>query len=102
MYLLGINVMLAIIGITLLFCVNYGLSSISREAHSLYKPFNSIFVRKPLNLQLKLKIKGHIETLSGPVIGIYCYDLFPFTNYEFYIFVINCISMFILILGIFK
>jgi len=99
---LCISALLATIGFIILFCVNYSFSSISREAHLLYKPLNSIFVRKSLNLQLKLKINAAIERLSGPVIGIYCYDLFPFTNYEFFLFVINCVSIFFLILNISK
>ena len=79
-----------------LFIVNYLLSSIAREAHSSYQLLNTLIVRKNLGLRLKLKILSLIEKLSGPVIGIYCYDLFPFTNYELYIFTINCILNFML------
>jgi hypothetical protein len=28
--------------------------------------------------------------------------LFPFTNYEFYLFVRNCVSIFIMIMNVFK
>jgi hypothetical protein len=38
-------------------------------------------------VQLRLKITSFIEKLCGPVIGYYCYNLFAFTNYEFYEYV---------------
>ena len=93
---------LAGLAISNLFILNYVLSSISSKAHSSYRLLNSLFVRKHLSLRLKLKILSLIEKLSGPVIGIYCYDLFPFTNYELYIFTVNCISNFILFYGLFE
>ena len=30
--------------------------------------------------------------LLGPVVGIYCYNLFTFTDYEFYWSILNCIN----------
>jgi hypothetical protein len=93
---------ISILGIIVLFWINYCLSSIAEKSRSLYKPLNSVVVRNVLNLKLKLKICSMIERISGPVIGLYCYDLFPFTNYMFYHFVANCVLIFILIMNFLK
>ncbi len=77
--LLLILLWISILGIIVIFWTNYCLSSIAEKSHSLYKPLNSVVVRNVLNLELKLKICSMIERISGPVIGLYCYDLFPFT-----------------------
>ena len=83
------------------FYLNYFLSEISRSAHSCYVNLNSLIAKYRFNRNLKLKVLNLIERLSGPVIGIYCYDLFPFTNYEFYLFVMNCVLNFILFMQLF-
>ena len=85
-----------------LFIVNYMLSLIARSAHYSYPLLNTCIARQNytqnvLSLKLRLKILALIERLSGPVIGIYCYDLFPYTNHEFYIFCANCVKNFILL-----
>ena len=85
-----------------IYLLNYLVTSIIREAHNCYSFLNSLIARKALPLRLKFKIISLIERLSGPVIGIYCWDLFPFTNYEFVMFIINCIMTFILFMGLFK
>jgi hypothetical protein len=44
-----------------------------------------------------------IEKLSGPVIGLYCYDFLPimtFTNYEVYLYITNCVKDLILFIGL--
>ena len=71
-----------------IFVANYLVTIIGREAHRSYAVLNSLIVRKRLSGRIKLKVLGLIERLSGPVIGVYCYDLFPLTNYEFYFFVL--------------
>ena len=83
-----------------LFYVNYLLSYVGRAAHNGYPFINSIIVRKQIGSMTKLKVISLAERLSGPVIGIYCYDLFPFTNYEFYVFCVNCVLNFILLMGL--
>jgi hypothetical protein len=49
--------------------MNYSLQSVQSAAlNNLY----SITFRKNIKLELKLKVLGLIEKLSGPLIGIYC------------------------------
>ena len=92
----------SIIAIILLWKLSISLSSIPTLAHKPYNGLHSIIVRKTIPLQLKLKVYGLIEKLSGHVIGFYCYELFPFTNYEFYLYITNCIKNFILIKSLFN
>jgi hypothetical protein len=75
------------------------MSSIPKSAIKPYVKLNSLIARKRINLQIKLKIVDLNERLSGPIIGIYCFELFPFTNYEFYLFAANCVMNFILFMG---
>jgi len=79
-----------------LFIVNTLLSIIVSESHNCQPFLYSLIARKRLSLKIKFKILSLIERLSGPVIGIYCYQLFPFTNYEFYLFLVNCVLNFTL------
>ena len=95
---------LAFVIIVNLVYVTYILSLIARSAHYSYPLLNSCIARQSpqnvLNLRLRCKLLALIERLSGPVIGIYCYDLFPYTNHEFYIFCANCVKNFILLYGL--
>jgi hypothetical protein len=93
---------ISILAVFVLFCQNYFLTLVAKNSFSLYKPLNSLMARKSLNLKDRLKVCSMIERFSGPVIGLYCYDFFPFTNYEFYLFFAYCVSMFILIMNVFK
>ena len=93
---------LVFVGILNVFAVNYFLCSVGREAHKSYPFIKSILTRKRLRLMTKLKVISLFERLSGPLIGFYCYDLFPFTNYEFYLFCVNCVSNFILFMGLYE
>jgi len=92
---------IAIIGVFVLFIFNYSMASVSKAAHRPYNKLYSIIVRKSITTTFKLKVLELIEKLSGPVIGIYCLDLFPFTNYEFYLYISNCAQNFILLIGLF-
>ena len=64
---------------------------ISGSAHKPYSTLYSI-INSRINIRSneKLKIMSFIESLSGPVIGFYCYDLFPMTNYQLYKYL--CVS----------
>ena len=84
------------------FVVNYLLCSVGREAHKSFPLIKSILTTKRIGLMTKLKVISLSERLSGPLIGFYCNDLFPFTNYEFYLFCVNCVSNFILFMGLFE
>ena len=94
------NIILIIVGVLNIFVVNYFLCSVGRVAHKSYPFIISMLSRKRLRLITKLKVISLAERLSGPLIGFYCYDLFPFTNYEFYLFCVNCVSNFILFMGL--
>ena len=83
-----------------LFYVNYFLILVGREAHSCYPLLNSLVVTKSLNIMLKLKTMTLLEKLGGPLIGFYCLDLFPFDNYNFYLFIVNCVSNFMLFINL--
>ena len=82
------------------FLINYMPTQVSKEAHLSYSLINSISVKQSdkFSIKEKLKICSFIEKLSGPVIGFYCYDLFPMTSFEFYEYVINSIKMYFLII----
>jgi hypothetical protein len=71
------------------FIANYICSSVSSSAHDFTSDLYAFLSNKRIIIpvQHRLKISGFIEKLCGPVIGYYCYDLFPFTNYEFYEYV---------------
>ena len=87
---------LILIFAAILVVANNLLSLIGREVHQCYPQLNSMLVRKRIRLGTRLKVMNLCERVSGPLIGIYCYDLFPFTNNEFQLFVVNCVSNFIL------
>jgi hypothetical protein len=87
-YVLRIFYAFLAIGVSLvIFIVNYISSSLSSSAHDFTADLYTFLTSKRIPVQHKLKISSFIEKLCGPVIGYYCYDLFAFTNYEFYEFV---------------
>jgi hypothetical protein len=87
-YVLRIFYAFLAIGVSLvIFIANYISSSLSSSAHDFTADLYTFLTSKTLSVQHKLKISTFIEKLWGPVIGYYCYDLFAFTNYEFYKFV---------------
>jgi hypothetical protein len=69
-----------------IFMANYISSSLSSSAHDFTADLYTFLTSKTISVQHRLKICAFIEKLCGPVIGYYCYDLFAFTNYEFYEF----------------
>ena len=94
---------LVMIGLTILvggnvFVVNQLLTRIGSKAHQSYKFLNSLMATKKLSLRVRMKCLNLIERSSGPLIGIYCLDLFPFTNYECYVFIVNVISNFFMVM----
>ena len=82
--------------------VAFLMSSVGTLAHSCYPKLNSLIVRNNLNLHTKMKTSSLIERLCGPLIGIYCLDLFPVTNFEFYLFVVNCAKNLVLLIDLIK
>jgi hypothetical protein len=85
-----------------LFYHNYIVCSVSTAAHSIYPKLNSLIVKRRLDYRTKSRVIALIEKLSGPKIAFNCMDWFPLTNFEFFLFVINCIQAFILITGLIK
>jgi hypothetical protein len=63
------------------FTTSYFSSSLFYSAHDFTSYLYAFLTTKRTSLQHRLKIFAFIENLCGPVIG-YCFDLFPFTNYE--------------------
>jgi hypothetical protein len=98
-YLLRIFYALTAIVLSLLvFIANYISSSLSSSAHDFtFDLYSFLFnTRIIISVQHRLKISAFIEKLCGPVIGYYCYNLFSFTNYEFYEFVSFVFSNYVL------
>ena len=87
---LGVNVM----------AINHMLTRIGVKAHQSYKFLNSLMATKRLSLRVRIKCLNLIERSSGPLIGIYCLDLFPFTNFECYVFIVNFVSYFFFLIDI--
>ena len=89
--------LILLIGGNMIF-VNHLLTRIGTKAHQSYKFLNSLMATKKLSLRVRMKCLNLIERSSGPLIGIYCLDLFPFTNYECYVFIVNLFSNFFLLM----
>ncbi len=96
-----LSIIVALAVTSFLLILNSTMSLIPNAAHQPYGKLNSLIAKKRIRLNHKLKVCALIERLSGPVIGLYCYELFPFTNYEFYLYVANCVKIFILFVGLF-
>jgi len=78
----------------------YVLSTLSSRAHDVTSDLYSFIVRNRSNRRNKLKISAFIEKLCGPTIGIYCYNLFAYTPFEFYKYVAFVSSTYILMDGL--
>ena len=72
--------------------INWLQANVINGAHGCYPILNSMMARKPMSLRLKLKVLALIEKLTGPEIGFYCFDFFPFTNYAFAVLIANVSS----------
>ena len=84
------------------FFVNLFSSQIS---HSAKRPISLCYkhlIRGNLSKRQRFKTMAFIEKLDGPDIGFYCWDLFPMNNFEFYLFVANCVKSYLLILTLFS
>jgi len=86
--------------VTALYVFTTIVSSLSSSAHNLTSDLYLFLVRKRCYLRNKLKIMAFIEKLCGPDIGIYCYDLFAFTTFEFYKYIAFVSSTYILLSGL--
>jgi len=85
-----------------LFIFAYITASLSKAATDSYARMNTIIVKSYLPLDSKMKLVGFIEKLGGPDITIYCLDLFPLNNYNFYLFIAGVVRNFFLIVDVMK
>jgi len=96
--------MIYIIGIIqlilFLYIYNYIMSSLSSAAHDYTSDLHSFIVRNRSNPRNKLKISAFIEKLCGSTIGIYCFDWFAMTAFEFYKYIAFISSTYILMDGL--
>jgi hypothetical protein len=63
---------------------NYIAAAVSHSAHRLTPILYAFLATNKTSTKQKLEISALIEKLSGPKIGFYCLDFFPFTNFELY------------------
>jgi len=96
-YMRIISGLLTIQVVFALYLFTYTASSLSKSAHDLISESYTFMARNVCNLSNKLKILAFIEKLNGPIIGFYCYDLFAFTTFEFYKYMIFTSSIYILL-----
>jgi len=82
----------------ILLSLSISSASMSKIAHSPYAKLNSIIARRTFTLADKFKIVNLIEKLAGPDIAVYCLDLFPLNNYEFFLLVSVVATNFFLLL----
>ena len=74
---------------------------VSKSAHKSYPLLYTYINKVKTPLFLRFKLISFVEKLSGHPIGLYCYDLFPMNNFEFYQFVYICGANYFLIMSMF-
>jgi hypothetical protein len=87
LYLRSFHALFLAQAVILLFIFTFITSRISVFAHNVSSDIHKFLLRKHTTKILlinKLKISAFIEKLYGTCIGYYCFDLFPFTTFEFY------------------
>jgi hypothetical protein len=99
-------IILAVVVTLVVVILNAVLSSVSTAAHSHYPLLMSFYIRygsKVTSIHSKLQIIGLVEKLSfGPKIGLTCYGLLTFANFEVFVlreihFIHNTVAKFSLI-----
>ena len=85
------------LGTSVTFAVTLMSCRVTHFARKPLKYLHRYLIENHMTVRQRLKTLDLIESLSGPDIGFYCLDLFPMNSYEFYLFVINCISNYLLI-----
>jgi hypothetical protein len=99
----------SILAVIVFFIFTYSSTSLLRSAHAQHHMLYSFMATQKntnrsnlilykLKAMSFLKIMSFLEFLSGPPITVYCYNLFPLTSYELYIFYYNIASNFLLLL----
>jgi len=86
--------------VLLLYIYSYITSSLSSAAHDCTSDLYAFIVRNRSNRRNKFKISAFVEKLCGPTIGIYCYDFFAFTTFEFYQYIAFVSSTYFLLNGL--
>ena len=95
------NGMLSVICMSVVFLINITSTWVGSAAHMSYSKMYSIMNDNRCPAITRLKIMSFIERLSGPEIGMYCYDLFAMNNWEFYQFLYLFGSNYFLIMSLF-
>lgn len=80
-----------------LYVFNYIASSYSSSAHSFTSIMYKFLNEKQISIEHKLKINTFIEKITGPAIGFYCLDFFPFNSYELYRYIMFISASYILV-----
>ena len=83
------------------FGLNLITSQITRIAHKPRELFHEYLLHNTVTFNQKIRIIAFIESLSGPDIEFYCLDLFPMTNFEFYLYITNCVKIYFLCHSVF-
>ena len=87
--------------LSVVFCLNLFNALITKTAQ---KPrlHQYRYLNRRLTFRYRMRIMAFIERLCGPDIGFYCLDLFPMNNYEFYLYITNCVENYMLFQDLFK
>ena len=74
--------LIVINGLFLIFFFGFGISILFslqiKSAQNSYKIIHSIICKRKIRLPLKFKLVNFIERLTGPPIGLYCYNIAPY------------------------
>jgi hypothetical protein len=73
----------------------------SSRHHRVHLSSSSLITSTSIPIELRLKLAHFLEKLAGPSIAVYCSNLFPLNNFEFYNFFIAVIYNFFLLINIF-
>jgi len=69
--------------------------------HLVSRSSSSLIASTSIPLKHRLKLAHFLEKLAGPSIAVYCSNLFPLNNFEFYNFFIAVIYNFFLLISLF-
>lgn len=96
---LGLSFLLLVVLLNAMF-INHLQAQVINSAHGCHPLLNALMARKRMTVRLKLKVLAVIEKLTGPEIGLYCFDLFPFTNYAFALLIANVSSSLVMFIDL--
>ena len=86
----------------IIFTMNMMCAQVSKYAHSPMKLMYQMSKCDNIATKDKYRIMAFIERLSGPVIGFYCYTLYPINNYQFYEYICGWAYNYFLVIKLIK